>query len=177
MPGSGGEPQQAAESPIDALARLLFLQNPMRVPVPLYMPFLRSTKDLFELCLGLFMRGALAVSGRPSAALGGARSVSMHDISAAEFGVVARAMEPAGIRCSLSVRRFDAGEPAPPGQVYGVNFAELAAAADDLGLGEYVVVAADHAAEYRLSFALEHYLGDRADCRSPVPPICFSRHS
>jgi len=134
---------------LDALARVIFLDPPVSgATMQLTLPDRATVKDLFFFLLDLFMRGALIMF------CNGGDSVAVHEITAAQFDLLAARLRVAGIDC----RRSDAENPCP-GRA-STNLADLRRAASWNPLESYRAQARMGGRVHTLWFAVTHVVAE-----------------
>jgi hypothetical protein len=93
-----GEGPKIAESNVAHLASVVFLENREDKPIHFSIPDLAGPEGLFLFCVDMLMRGILLTYAAPSQVVPpGSVPVPLHEVSEAQFGIIARKMGLAGI--------------------------------------------------------------------------------
>lgn len=132
---------------IEALAKIMFIDNVNDAQIELSLGGIENNKDLFYFCLDLFCKGLVLLFGSNN-------RVELDKLSIEQFEVVRKKMENAGVNVKLKLYQ-DIREEEEKVKV-SVNISNIENLDDNLDLKEYAFVVHTPSLVYNINFELFH---------------------
>ena len=145
------------EIEVDALAKIVFLDNKNDAQIHLSLGGVENNKDLFYFCLDLFCKGLVLL-------FGSSNRVELEELTVEQFEVVRKKIANAGINVKLKVYEDIPGEDNEGEGAEGenteakstLNISHLENLPNDLDLTEYTFVIRTLTLVYQVNFELFH---------------------
>ena len=132
---------------IDALSKIMFIDNVNDAQIELSLGGIESNKDLFYFCLDLFCKGLVLLFGSNN-------RVELDKLSIEQFEIVRKKMGNAGVDVKLKLYQ-DIRDDEEKEKV-SVNISNLESLGDNLDLKEYAFVIHTPSLVYNVNFELFH---------------------